>query len=139
MEKKTCCRSAAAAHAKKIMMSPLRQFFIFTAAAACAMMLNRGIGYTGGEWFIGAMVLLSYEVINPVCMVWTDKPVRYILLSILFFVLLFIMMPVCATAISAKSFKQIGPSAMVYLVVMYYPFSLSLGYFLWFVVRAYKR
>ena len=79
------------------------------------------------EWVMGALTLLAFEVANPVLSVWARGWWRYLLESLAVFTALFLVMPACAWAISAISYQEIGETAMVYLVVMYYPFTLGLA------------
>lgn len=124
---------------KSLACSPGLQCAVLTCAAAVLMIVNRIMGVPGYEWLIGALIIFIYEIINPICILWTDKTARYVVFSILFYVLLFFLMPVLATAISVKSITQVGSSAMVYLVVIYYPLFLGAGCAVNFVMKRKKR
>ncbi len=58
---------------------------------------------------------------------WVRSWWRYVLLSLAVCAGLLLLLPLEAMVVSAKSYQEIGETAMVYLVVMYYPFTLGLA------------
>jgi hypothetical protein len=106
---------------------PAYQGLALLAAALLAMAANRLLGSAGFEWVIGALALLSFEVANPVLSAWAKGWWRYLLESLAVLAAMFLLMPLGAMLISARSYQEIGETAMVYLVVMYYPFTMGLA------------
>jgi len=110
-----------------IVRSPLRQGLATVGLALLAMAANRLFGRAGFEWVIGALALLAYEVANPILSAWARSWWRYVLLSLAVCAGLLLLLPLCAMIVSARSYQEIGETAMVYLVVMYYPFTIGLA------------
>lgn len=106
---------------------PWHQGLAILMAALAAMTGNRLFGSPGAEWLIGALALLLFEAANPCLGFWAPKWWRYLLASLAVFAALFFLLPLGAMIISAKSYQDFGETAMVYLVVMYYPFTMALG------------
>lgn len=111
----------------RIRTSPLHQGLATLAMALLAMVANRLFGQSGSEWVIGALCLLAYEIANPILSAWTKSWWRYVLLSLAVCAGLLLLLPLAAMIVSARSYQEIGETAMVYLVVMYYPVTIGLA------------
>lgn len=112
---------------RKLLERPHLQGLAALVLALMAMLANRLFGNAGFEWVIGALALLLFEIANPILSAWAKKWWRYLLASSAVLAALFFLLPLCAMVVSAKSYREIGETAMVYLVVIYYPFTLALA------------
>ncbi|GEM_PF-5330543 len=112
---------------RRLVERPHLQGLALLVLAAAAMLANRLFGKAGYEWVIGALALLLFEIANPILSAWALRWWRYAWASAAVFVGLFFLLPLCAMLVSAKSYQEIGETAMVYLVVVYYPFTLATG------------
>lgn len=135
----SCTAVRAAGTLKSVSRSPLRQCAAVAAAALIGMIMCRLAGDAGGEWFIGAGALLFYAVVNSILFIPAEHPLRYASSSLLSFAALFAVMPVCALAVSAKGYEEIGPDAMVYLVIIYYPFLFAAGAAVRLALHVFRR
>lgn len=113
--------------AVRLSQNPVAQGLAISALALAAMAANRLLGKAGFEWVIGALALLVFEVANPVISAWARSWWRYTLVSLAVVAALFLLLPVCAMLVSEIGYQEIGETAMVYLVIMYYPFTLGLS------------
>jgi hypothetical protein len=91
-----------------------------------AMTLNRFLGKDGREYFIGAMILLLYEIANPVIGIFVKNWWAYTGISSLFLIALFLLLPLTGQIISRMSLDDYGPAAMIYLVIIFYPFIIAI-------------
>jgi len=106
----------------KILFDLLYQVFLFLGINLIIMISVRIFGKSGNEWFIGAFVLGAFELVNPIIGIFSEKWWVYTALSVLAFVLLFVLIIFSGALISKKSMDDFGENAMLYLLVMYYPF-----------------
>ena len=111
---------------KKILQVRYQVLAIMPVAAGI-MISNRMYGMPGSEWAIGAFMILAFEIINPAIGIFCGKWWRYAGFSFLWYLFLVPAMVFTAAVISVKTSDQIGDSAMIYLVIMYYPLTLALS------------
>lgn len=103
-----------------------------------SMIINRFAGKAGNEWLFGALILLLFELANPIIGIFAERWWRYTLFSLICFVLLIAGIMIFGHIISKISLEEYD-AAMVYLVVMYYPIALVLCGIIRLIVDAAKK